>query len=192
MHAGPNRTQAGSHWRVKAIIYSFAATIAAGGLGALLGVLGGYLSLEFRIAAATIAGLTAILIGGLELSGRSVSVLQLNRETPQQWVHSGPVKWAIRNGASLGLGFTSRLGFWFWYVVPLTALLIGQPLWGVVLYGLYGAVRGWAVWLFLRPPFGMSADELDDWVTGHFPTAYLVGAGQLLAVGIVVLLVVGF
>lgn len=161
-------------------------------MGAILGVIGSYLSLELRVAVATMAGLVAIFVGGLELSGRSVPVLQLDRETPQQWVHSGPVKWAFWNGASLGLGFTSRLGFWFWYVVPLAALLIGQPMIGAGLYGLYGAARGWAVWLFLRPPFGLSADELDAWVMGRFSTAYLVGAGQLLAVGIAVLMVIGF
>lgn len=160
-------------------------------MGAVLGVIGSYLSLELRIVVATVAAVAAILVGGLELSGRSVPMLQLNRETPQRWVHRGAVKWAMRNGASLGLGFTSRLGFWVWYVVPLAVLLIGQPLIGTVLYGTYGAVRGWAVWVFLRPPFGLTADELDDWISSHFQTAYLVGAGQLLAIGVAVLVIVG-
>lgn len=97
---------------MKAISYALAATIAAAAMGAVLGAIGSNLPLELRIVAATLAALAAILVGGLELAGRSVPVLQFNRETPQRWVHSGPVKWAIRNGASLGLGFTSRLGFW--------------------------------------------------------------------------------
>jgi hypothetical protein len=45
---------------------------------------------------------------------------------------------------ALGLGFTSRLGFQLWFVVPASALLFGAPLCGALAYGTYAAIRSGA------------------------------------------------
>lgn len=50
----------------------------------------------------------------------------------------------MRNGFSLGLGFTSRLGFWLWYVIPLIGVIVGDVWLSGILYATYGAVRGLA------------------------------------------------
>lgn len=69
-------------------------------------------------------------------------MIQCDRETPQAWIHSGPIKWAVYNGVVLGNGATSRIGFWLWYLVPGAALLAGSPLRGAIVYGAYGLARG--------------------------------------------------
>lgn len=101
--------------------------------------------------------------------------------------------WAIRNGASLGLGFTSRLGFWIWYLIPASSFLLGEPLLGAALYGLYGAVRSIAVWLFLKPPsFWTPGDDLDAWIQMQYPIMRRITAESLIAIGVFVVLVIGF
>jgi hypothetical protein len=67
-------------------------------------------------------------------------------------MHRGPLGWATRNGLALGIGATSRIGFWLWYVMPVTALLSASPLAGAAIYGLYGALRAGGVWVLLLAP----------------------------------------
>jgi hypothetical protein len=117
-------------------------TIAAGAVagataGATLAGLGGLMSLDVRVSLG--------LLGGLLLAPASVlsriPLPQLSRETEQALLHRGPVEWATLNGALLGLGFTSRIGFWTWYFVPLTCLTSGSTGAGAVIWGSYGFMR---------------------------------------------------
>jgi hypothetical protein len=78
-------------------------------------------------------------------------------------MHHGPLAWATRNGLALGVGATSRIGFWLWYVVPLAALLSASPAWGAALYGCYGAVRASGVWALLLGPTALWRERNGDW-----------------------------
>jgi hypothetical protein len=68
-------------------------------------------------------------------------MLQCDHETPKSWIHTGPLSWAVLNGATLGSGAGSRIGFAVWYAVPLGALLSGGAVTGALIYGAYGFVR---------------------------------------------------
>lgn len=86
----------------------------------------------------------------------------------------------------------SRIGFWLWYVVPLSALLSGQAVFGALLYGSYSLARGAAVWLIiLGPRRRIGGDAVALWLLGQANIARMLAAGQLMLVGIAVALVFG-
>jgi len=174
----------------KAILYSLSTAFAGLVSGGLLGLAGSFVPLNARVAAATLLGLVAVVAAALELSGRRLHLLQCNRETPQSWVHKGPAKWAIQNGLALGCGATSRIGFWLWYSVPLGAFLLASPLAGAAIYGLYGATRGMAVWAIV---LGLAPKHAnwDAWLLRHKETAGVLAAGQLLLLGLAVVIAIG-
>ena len=185
-----HRNQAGRGWISKAVVYSLSSALAGFVTGAALGAAGSLLPLDFRLAAGSILAVIAIAVGGLEFFGRRVQPPQFDCETPQRWVHQGPLRWATQNGLTLGFGATSRIGFWVWYVVPLGAFLLGDPRLGAAIYGTYGLVRALgAVFIFL----GILRLEVDvsDWLIERYGTARVLAAGQLVFLGVVLTIVVG-
>jgi hypothetical protein len=66
---------------------------------------------------------------------------QFDKETEQRLLGLGPVRWAVTNGFLLGLGFTSRIGFWVWYLVPLGCLVLGSPVPAAIVWATYSCVR---------------------------------------------------
>ena len=174
--------------------FSLAATIGGTAAGALLGLLGGLMPFSARVAIASVLALVAIAIGVLELGPRPRRVPQWDIETPQSWMNAGAIRWALLNGAALGVGATSRIGFWLWYAIPVSALLLGNPLLGALVYGCYGLFRGWSVWAFLLLPtrLGMRGDAFGLWVVTHVETSRVIAAAQLIALGTAVTIAVGF
>jgi|SRR5579859_333965 len=135
-------------WWVRASMFTAAATLTGGTLGAMLGATGTLLGEPTRgqVAAAFAAvGLTA---GALELVGRKVPLLQFNRETAPNRT-SGALAWAARNGVALGSGVATRIGFAAWYIVPVSALLLGNTVFGATIYGIYAFARGSAPWILI-------------------------------------------
>ena len=133
-------------WFGAASLFVLASAAAGGAAGFVLGLLGSSVGTSPRLAVASLLALTGTAVGAVELAGRPVALLQVDCETPKRWVEDGPVRWAVKTGGALGLGGTSRIGFWLWFVVPLGALLVGDPLLGAAIYGTYGLVRGLGPW----------------------------------------------
>jgi hypothetical protein len=193
VHLGSHHNRAGSGWRAKALAFSLASTLAAATTGALLGTVGSSAPTEGRVAVASVAAVLSIAIGVIDLGSRRLPVLQCDRETSQSGLRLRPYLWAMRNGAALGIGATSRVGFWLWYLIPVGALLVGSPVLGGLIYGTYGFVRGWSVWLLLlgllnRVPGG----DPSGWLISRYGTAQLLTSGHLLMVGVAVAVAVGF
>lgn len=192
-----NRNQAGRGWRSKAVAFLVSTTAAGLATGFLLGAAGSVLTLEARVAAASVLALLAIVVGVFELAVRPVPPLQCDRETPQAWLHTGGLSWAVVNGLALGCGATTRVGFWLWYVVPAASLLVGTPAVGAAIYGTYGFVRGLGAWgivaagLMLGPKREVSLDDIALWLLRRQPAARGMAAGQLLALGLLVAIAVG-
>ncbi len=133
----------------------------------------------------------AAAFGISELLGKPIGILQFNRETPQCWIHKGPMSWAVRNGTALGCGTMSRIGFWLWYTIPTGAFLAASPLAGVAIYGTYGFFRGisiWAIMLALAPRLG---ERWPVWLIQKGPPARLLAAGALVVLGMTTVLVLG-
>lgn len=171
--------------------YVAAGAVAGALAGALLGWIGGLLSLDVRVLLGTVLGLVAVGIGLTELSGRRIPLVQLDRETPVEWIDEGPVRWALRNGLAIGLGAGNRLGFWLWYVIPIGALLSGDPLVGALGYGCYGLIRtmGAAGMIFLFERGRI--DREGRWILEFFDQARGIAATQLAVVGLAALLIFG-
>lgn len=66
---------------------------------------------------------------------------QISRETEQSLLSHGPFEWATANGFLLGLGFTSRIGYWIFYLVPVGCLVTGSPIFAAAIWGMYGLTR---------------------------------------------------
>lgn len=194
----PLRNQAGLGWRTKAVGYALASLIVATGLGGFLGAVGSTIRWDIRLAVAVVGAFLAIGVGSAELAGRSVRLPQLHRETPQGWLALGALRWSILNGAALGCGFASRVGFASWYVVPLSALLGGDPVLGAAIYGTYGGVRGIAPWFYLAIGDALALrlrwrlDEIGVWLLQRHAHARTVGGIHLLATGVALTILLGF
>ena len=184
------RNQAGRSWISKAIVYSLSSAAAGLVTGAVLGAVGSLLALDFRLAIGSILAVAAIAVGTLEFFGRRVQPPQFDCETPQRWVHRGPLRWAIRNGLTLGFGATSRIGFWLWYVVPLGAFLVGDSKFGAVIYGTYGLVRALGATVILLGMMRLKTD-ISDWLIERYGEARVLAAGQLVFLGVATAIVVG-
>jgi hypothetical protein len=185
-----HRNQAGRSWISKAVVYSLSSALAGLVTGAVLGAVGSLLPLDLRLAAGSILAVAAIAVGGLELLGRRVQPLQFDCETPQRWVHKGPLRWATRNGLTLGFGATSRIGFWLWYVIPLGAFLVGDPVVGAGIYGTYGLVRALGATVTVLGMIWLSTD-ISDWLIEEYGAARVLAAGQLVVLGVATAIVVG-
>jgi hypothetical protein len=120
--------------------YVLAGTVSGAMAGAVTGALGATLSEAVRYSVGTVLGVVAMGVGVASLVGDS-RPLQCDRETPREWVQRGPVVWPLLNGAALGFGATSRLGFWLWYFIPIGAFLMGEPLVGAAIWAAYGFTR---------------------------------------------------
>ncbi len=186
-----HRNQAGRSWISKAIVYALSSALAGLGTGAALGAAGCLVPLDSRIAAGSVLAVAAIAAGGLGLFGYRVPLAQLDCETPQRWVHKGPLAWAVQNGLVLGFGATSRIGFSLWYAVPVGTLVLGSPTLGAAAYGAYGLVRGLAAPVILLVII-RSKRDVSGWLIKHNKAAQVLTAGQLLFLGVVTAIVVGF
>lgn len=116
-----------------------------------------------QTATALISTLTALALIALWVSGLALGrrvVPQIDRETSQRLLDRRPVVWATLNGALLGVGFTSRIGFVIWYVVPIAAFASREPLAGSLIFGSYGMARlstvgAVALWVRAKPQSGV-------------------------------------
>ncbi len=185
-----HRNQAGRSWVSKAIVYSLSSALAGVVTGAVLGAVGGLLPLDSRLAVGSILAIVAVFLGGLELFGHRVQLPQFDCETPQRWVHKGPLRWATRNGLTLGFGATSRIGFWLWYAIPLGAFLVGDPAFGAVSYGTYSLLRALGAVFMLLGMLGLKID-VSDWLIERYGAARALAAGQLVLLGAATAIVVG-
>lgn len=182
------QNQAGRSWQIKATTYLIASMAGAALSGAGVGWLGQAVAYDARVVAALLLAVVATVIATLELAGRRLAVLQCDRETPQSWIHQGAIGWALRNGLALGCGALSRVGFWSWYVVPVSAFLLADPAVGALIYASYGAARGLGAWAYLVAGMSLRArldfDDLVLWVLSQRNRAQLTGAAHLLGLAV--------
>lgn len=163
-------------------------------MGAILGNVGYWLPQDLRIALASLSALAAIAMGSLELGGRRTWLMQCDKETPQRWLKHGALRWAARNGFTLGCGFTTRIGFWLWYVVPVGSLLLARPGLGALLYGTYAAARAMAVWGIIYGLGRRLPPDIDyaRWLLDRNDAARMITAGYLLVLGVAFTIGIGF
>jgi hypothetical protein len=189
MSSDVSRNQSGRSWVSKAIIYTTSSLLAGAGMGSLLGAFGSWVDVETRLALATSFGLGAIVLGSVEIQ-RPVRLLQRDCEVSQRVMQRGALTGALRYGASLGLGATSRIGFGLWYAVPVGAFLSGHVAIGLGVYGMYALVRGIGPWMILLASRAAATqipprfEQVPLWLLGQSALARQIAAAQLLTLGI--------
>jgi hypothetical protein len=131
-----------SHWSVTVTAFALGATAAGAAAGALLGALGSLLpgSAAGGVRTAVIA---VALIGAQALDLSSTAVPGPRRQVDERWLdrYRGWV-YGLGYGSQLGLGIATVVTSAATYVVLLCALASGHPVTGLVIMGLYGALRG--------------------------------------------------
>lgn len=174
------------------MIFALSATLSGALAGTILGGLGQELPVSIRVSLSSSLALVAVGIGGVTLLGLRLKPIQRQCETPKSWVFAGPLRWAAWNGAALGVGATTRIGFWLWYVTPISAFLIGQPILGAALYGTYGFTRAASSGvLLLSQPRWIRADDLGLWMISQATLARHLSAAYMVAGGLIVAIIVG-
>jgi hypothetical protein len=183
----------GTGWRAKALIFFLSAVLAAALVGALLGALGAALSASTRHWLLLGGSLLGAALGGAELLGRRVWLLQRDRETNQSWMRYGAIVNSAANGIAIGVGFSTRIGYWLWYVLPVVAVFYGSWKVGVVLFVVYSSIRaGIAVVLSgVGEKHDQSAHRLQDRLVSLKPLMRTACAGTLVVVSITFALTAG-
>jgi len=144
-------------WLLSASLYTIACLGTAMLLGVTLGTLGHFMRgwLHGAVAYAAFPHAGAWLIGLLALAyaASDVGLLWMPRPTLRQAV---PITWwrwwrpygaALAYGAALGIGVMTRIPFGAFYVLCAWCVLKGDPIYGVLLMGTYGAVRALVIFL---------------------------------------------
>ncbi len=111
--------------------------VAGSASGAAIAALGLIAPLNLRVVVGMILAWT-VACAAILLPSR---LPQINRETEQSLLGHGPLEWAALNGVLLGLGFTSRIGYWIWYLLPITCFILGAPVTGAIVWASYALTR---------------------------------------------------
>jgi hypothetical protein len=193
---GVHRNQAGREWKEKAAVFALAAVLAGVGVGASLGALGSLVSSSVRAAVVTLLSLAGLVLGALDLTPKARKPLQFDRETAQRWMNRGALTGAAMNGAALGSGFFTRLGYWLWFVLPVCCFLSASPSTGAVVLGSYGLVRGLipAAVIAHRAVVGSATEDvgvLEEWLLSQKVRARTVAGLSLVALSTVGVLLAG-
>lgn len=157
-------------------------------MGVALGAIGLALPPRFRVTLALVAAVAAVVIGLRDIIMPTTKVCGRSAETPQRWMHYGPLLWAFSNGLVLGSGLATRVGFWLWYVLPTAALLSGNPLLAGLIFGSYGFTRGAAPLLLISTArlSARSLEQLSDLLTLRYGWARGRTSSLLLSMGMAV------
>lgn len=131
-----------------AAIFLAVSLVAAGLAGATLGTLGQLLGMPVR----AVVGVVAMLgIAGVAVF-RPLP-WQFDRETSLNWLLFQDWRTAAYNAASLSLGFTTRIGFWMFFLVPVGAFISGHALTGALIYSTYATTRALASFVLAAVSF---------------------------------------
>lgn len=142
------------HWRwlVSASLYTGACLSSAMFLGAVLGILGHFLSyilstlfastVAYNIVGVPVVGLLAVAYAASDIGLISLPRPVVMHAVPLIWWRRwGPYGGAIAYGAALGLGVTTRIMFGSFYVLCAWCIVKGDCAYGALLMGAYGAAR---------------------------------------------------
>jgi hypothetical protein len=150
IHPLGERARGNHFWRT-AVAHVIGATVAGAVAGALVGGLGHVLtSVLSNRSALWIIALVAAAGLAVDVLRRPVS-LWPHRQVDDRWIgrYRGWV-YGAGFGAQLGVGVTTIVVAATVYVLYASFFLVGSPLFGAVVGGLFGAVRGSAIFLSAR------------------------------------------
>jgi hypothetical protein len=193
---GVDRNQQGRSWITKALVFAAFSTASAMLVGATLALLGTLLPRTNLPEAAVVLALLGFVLGLLELTPAKIRPPQIGHETAQRWMNIGALSGSAMNGAALGAGFMTRIGYWAWYVLPAGVLLMGRIDLGILLFGAYGLTRGIVpliavAQLLLKPCEARDITALQAWMMSKAAVARSVATGQLILTSVAIFVGIG-
>jgi hypothetical protein len=157
-----------------AAIFLAVSIVVAALAGATLGALGQLVALPIR----SVLGICAVLAIAVAAVSRPLP-WQFERETSIRWLEYQDWRTAAYNSASLSLGFTTRIGFWMFYLVPIGAFMSGHALVGALVYSIYGTARSGASLVMVVA--AMRSARITDKVLNLYASLRTVGDIALFA-----------
>ena len=137
-----------SRWLRALLFYTTGAVGAALGFGILLGFLGQMLPLgSFRpLLGATLIGSLCLLYALHELQVVRLFYPQWRRQVPSGWRRRfHPYATAALFGAQLGVGYLTYVPVATLYIVTVAAVIYGSPVYGALIFALFGLGRAGAL-----------------------------------------------
>lgn len=130
-----------SRWTSAIVLYGVGSLVASASLGAILGVLGKVLELPLHVSVIVLATL-AIFLALRELGVLDFPAPRFSRQTRKQWfLVGGAERAAFLWGLDLGFGLSTTRVFSSFWLLPVGALLLADPLAGALVMGSYGLGR---------------------------------------------------
>jgi hypothetical protein len=188
VHGGRKR----EYWASVAL-HTIGATIAAAIFGLLLGGIGALTRAPWGRVGATIVAVIATMYAVREAFGLRIPLPDRHAQVPQWWrdFFSAPVS-SFLYGAGLGIGYFTFLRFGTYVAVSVVALVVGDPLIGMLICLPFGLTRGLTVILTANATepadAGGLVDILDRW--GSTPWPRLLNAVALGGVAVAAFLVI--
>jgi hypothetical protein len=119
-----------------ATVFLLSGVLAAAVSGAALGAVASLFAAPARL----VLALLAVAAVGYRALWRSAP-WQWDRETPARWLDHEDWRTAAYNGAALGTGYLTRIGFWAAYLVPISIFVLGGATAGAAVFGGYAFTR---------------------------------------------------
>jgi len=129
-------------------LFALGAILAAGALGAVLGLAGSALDAERALA---VVGALALVAAAREAGLLRIPVPELRRQVPERWRREWPLGgWSFGYGAGLGVGVLTHQTVWTFWVAAAGALALGDPLVSALCLAPFGLGRALMVALPAR------------------------------------------
>lgn len=142
------------------IFYTIGTLTSAVVLGALLGLLGIWLpaTAQWQTGKFAFLGLLSVLYMLHELQIITLPTPQRKHQVPEEWRYTLPPSLtALFFGLLLSLGYVTFIIVATFYIITVAAVLVGSPLFGAILLGLFGLGRAGSMW-----PLSLSMKSLDQ------------------------------
>jgi cytochrome c biogenesis protein CcdA len=126
--------------RVALALFTLGAVLAAGALGALLGVAGSWLDRSWALGAVAVL---ALIAAAREAGILRVRVPELRRQVPERWRREWPLAgWSFGYGAGLGAGVLTHQTVSTLWVAAAGAFALGDPAASAACLAVFGLARG--------------------------------------------------
>ena len=179
VHGGRTKT----YW-LSIALHVLGATTASAAFGTLLGGIGDLVGAPWGSVGALLIAALAALYVLREAFGVPVPTFDRKKQVPEWWrtFYSKPVA-SLLYGLGLGVGFLTYLTFGTFVVVAAAAFASGDPLFGLLLSGAFGAARSLTVAIATGTDTMDAIEEPRIIATGRFANEIalvLVAFGALL------------
>ena len=135
-------------YRVALALFALGAILAAGVLGAALGLAGSAIEGTWALA---VVGALALLAAAREAGLVRMPVPELRRQVPERWRREWPLAgWSFGYGAGLGVGVLTHQAVWTFWVAAAGALALGDPVTSALCLAPFGLGRALMVALPAR------------------------------------------